>query len=415
MIGDISMKKNQRISISIIISSITLLMAFGAAPAQPGDVQDNPIRFAIIGDRTSGHIPGIYGQIVVEIERMKPDFVMTVGDMIEEEADDSTLIIRNWDEYDSLVDPISSDIYYTPGNNDIWSDLSEEMYRRFAGEPYYSFDYQYLHFVILDNSRIATGADMPEDQIAWLIDELKENSGAGYTMVFYHRPFWAEEIAMDKPDLLHDIFKQYDVDAVFSGHYHEYFSGEFDGIMYTNLGSSGGGIHPCASEMEFHFAWVTVDGDGIQITPIQMGAVMAWDETTIDDKNAYDPIRFMGMALENPLFVEDDMSVKAADIGLTLNNAYSKYMLDDTLRWSVPEGWTVEPQILAVKIPVGQAQTYQFHVNCLGSLRPLPSVEIVFDYSEEKSLTVKRDLWILPEFLIYIAIRQAKIHGSMAI
>ena len=81
------MKKSQRISISIIISAIILLMAFGAAPAQPGDLQDNPIRFAIIGDRTSGHIPGIYGQIVIEIERMKPDFVMTVGDMIEEEPD----------------------------------------------------------------------------------------------------------------------------------------------------------------------------------------------------------------------------------------------------------------------------------------------------------------------------------------
>jgi predicted phosphodiesterase len=407
------MKKGFRISISIIISAITLFFGFSVGLAQSGDIQNNPIRFAIIGDRTAGHIPGIYGQIAIEIERMKPDFVMTVGDMIEEEADDTALIIRNWIEYDSLVDPISSEIYYTPGNNDIWSDLSEEMYRRFAGEPYYSFDYEYLDFIILDNSRIATGADMPEDQIAWLIDDLKENSDAGYTLVFFHRPFWAEEIAMGKPDRLHEIFKQYGVDAVFSGHYHEYFSGEFDGIMYTNLGSSGGATHACASEMEFHFAWVTVDRGGIYITPIQMGAVMAWDETTIDDKNAYDPIRNMGMAFEKPLFMEDDLTVKEADISLTLNNAYSRYPLDDTLRWSVPEGWTVEPLILPVSIPAGQAGTYQFHVNCPGSVRPLPSVETVFDYSEEKSLAVRRDLWIARKAFCYPVSESPHIDGSI--
>jgi predicted phosphodiesterase len=391
-------------------------MLFGlvtACPAQSDKDMKSPIRFAIIGDRTGGHIPGIYGQIAIEIERMKPDFVMTVGDMIEGVTNDTVEVIDSWKEYYSLVDAISTPIYYVPGNHDIWDDISEDIYCRLVGEPHFSFDHKNLHFIVLDNSRWDTGADMPEEQIIWLTKDLETNQDAAYTLVFYHKPFWVEEIAMGKPDPLHEIFKKYGVDAVFSGHYHEYFSGRYDGIMYTSLGSSGGGIHPCASEMEFHFAWVTVDSDGIHITPIQMGAVMAWDETTADDKNAYDPIKLMGMAFENPLFVEDDMSVKAAHIGLTLNNAYSKYTLDDTLRWSVPEGWTVEPQILPVTIPSGQAQTYQFHVNCPGSLHPLPSVEAVFNYSEKKNLTVKRVLWIARKAYCYPVSGSPQIDGSI--
>lgn len=42
-----------------------------------------PVRFAIIGDRVGSAQPGIYEEIVSEIERLRPDFVVNVGDMIE--------------------------------------------------------------------------------------------------------------------------------------------------------------------------------------------------------------------------------------------------------------------------------------------------------------------------------------------
>ena len=84
------------------------------------------IRIAIIGDRTGGHVPGIYGEIIERIERMKPDFAITVGDQVEGYVDDTTIMIAELREYDSLVTPLPMPLYFTPGKHDIWSDLSQE-------------------------------------------------------------------------------------------------------------------------------------------------------------------------------------------------------------------------------------------------------------------------------------------------
>jgi len=86
------------IQLSILIIS-PLLTSGGLCQ----DKMEGSVRFAIIGDRTGGHIPGYHGSMLEEIERLKPDFVMTVGDMIEGYSQDTSQIIREWEEYLDLV------------------------------------------------------------------------------------------------------------------------------------------------------------------------------------------------------------------------------------------------------------------------------------------------------------------------
>ncbi len=346
-----------------------------------------PVRFAILGDRTGEHEPGIYGQIVREIERLRPDFILTVGDMIEGYVDDTARIIAEWEEYDSIIAPFSSTIYCIPGNHDIWSELSEKMYRRYVGAPYCSFDHSGIHFVILDVSRWESSEEIPGEQINWLIDDLKMNANAPQTFVLYHKPFWEQTTAEGKPDTLHSLFVKFGVDAVFTGHYHDYFSGEYDGIMYTNLGSSGGGMTPAPTGLGYHFVWVTVDDQGIHVAPVKIGSILPWDEITVDEREVYQSIRRTGLRFEEPVPVADDLSVAGEEVAVVVSNAYSDFELNDTLYWQIPEGWSVEPESMPVKIaPRGEA-TLSFNVQCTRNLYPVPSASVNFVYAEDRQVT----------------------------
>ena len=154
---------------------ITVLPTFILAPTPfAAERLGEPIRFAIIGDRTGIHTPGVYRDIIKEIELLKPDFTITVGDMIEGYTDDMDEILNQWEEYITLIEPLSAPIYHTPGNHDIWideTDTSIKLYKEFIGDPNYSFDHRGVHFVVMDNSRWEKTDELPQETIEWLIND----------------------------------------------------------------------------------------------------------------------------------------------------------------------------------------------------------------------------------------------------
>ena len=230
------------LQLTIMVAALATIV-IAATPKQETEsrLAATTLRFAVIGDRTGGHVEGVYEKIIVEIANLHPDFSINVGDMIEGYSEDSVEVARQWREYDSIVRPLTSPLHRTPGNHDITSDKMEPWYRQYAGNPYYSFDQGGSHFIVLDVSRWEFGDALPKREMTWLTDDLKQNQSAAHTFVFFHKPYWIESLEQNKPDTLHQLFVRYGVDAVFNGHYHEYFSGTRDGIMYTAVGSSGAG------------------------------------------------------------------------------------------------------------------------------------------------------------------------------
>lgn len=343
---------------------------------------DQPIRFAILGDRTGGHEPGVYVGIVEEIERLKPDFVITVGDMIEGYVDDSARIDNEWDEYLSIVSQLSMPIYFTVGNHDIWSEMSARFYESYIGDPYYSFDVGDVHFAIVDNSLGEVTGDIHEEQLDWLRNDLASNSNRAYTFVFMHKPFWFNSTADGNPDIMHDIFLENGVDAVITGHFHKYFSGEYDGIRYIGIGSSGGGVDEGAVELKYHYAWVTVDNNGVHVAPIEAGAVKSWDVMTVDESKFINQIKYRGVKISKSLAINENFEVESPVFAIEITNMHADMPIVDTISWHLPSGWSATPEIATVELKPDETKSIEFELTNASDLFPLPTFTVAYPYSE---------------------------------
>lgn len=388
----------------ILFIAVILTGCFGVTKAAVTDLKldNSPVRFAIIGDRTAQHVPGVYEEIVAEIEAMRPDFVMTVGDAIEGYTADTLTLKSQWDEYFSILKPLTMPIYLTPGNHDITTDAALGMYREKAGEPYYSFNLKNYHFIVLDVSRQEASNSLPKAELDWLIKDLQTHRDAAQILVFYHKPFWYDTIVMGKPDTLHSLFMANGVDAVFNGHMHSYFSAKIDGVLYTSVGSSGGIIDAVPSDLDYHFTWVTIDDKGITIAPIKKGSVKQWDIVSASEEHAVDDItrNNMNFTRAAPVWMNPMTGNLTIDnlhaVKLELKNN-SDQTLDDTLRWQIPDGWTITPLLEHVSIAAGESNEIEFNVNSIGNLYPLPVVTARFPYAENKTIPISRDLRIARE------------------
>lgn len=371
-----------------------------------------PIRFAIIGDRTGTAAAGIYEQIVAEVEQLRPDFVMTVGDHIQGYTDDTVTLNAQWDEYFDIVKKLTMPLYVTPGNHDITNDKMLPIYEKRVGKPYYSFNVRNCHFVVVDVSRDDSSAEISQTQFGWLAEDLAANKGAVQTLVFFHKPFWYDSVIEGKKDKLHDLFVANGVDAVFNGHFHSYFSAKIDGITYTAVGSSGGVIDALPSDLDFHYTWVTVDDNGVVIAPIKKGSVKPWDIVKATELRAVDNINHRGMRFFNKAAVTDDLRVPLTVIDMEIVNI-NEYSINDTLRWTIPSGWTVEPSAMPIALMGNDKTSVSFNVSLTGNLYPVPTATLNFPYAENKTMPVTKSLLLARPAIANKAAKAPVIDGKL--
>jgi predicted phosphodiesterase len=398
-----------RFAVAILIMLLTAVMSQG--PALGASLAECPLRFAVIGDRTGDAVPGVYEQAVAEIERLKPEFVITVGDMIQGYTEDKAEMERQWTEYMEIIKAFSMPVYFTPGNHDITDTPMVEAYERWIGRPYYSFDVRGVHFIVLDTSRYQTAVALPAEQMDWLKRDLKEHKGSAYTFVFFHIPTWRQAVALGKPDPIHAVLAEYGVDAVFSGHYHQYFSGSYDGIAYTAVGSSGGGTEPGPTGLEYHFAWVTVDDQDFTIAPIKLGAVLPWDEVTVDQVIMISKIQGEAMKI-SAVSLGSDLTVPQTKITVTLRNL-TGLPVKGPLTWAVPEGWSITPDKADVDLGARGDEAFDFTVASGAKVYPAPTVSVDYPFQKDKTFSVKRALPVVRTAYAHKAARAPKIDGEV--
>lgn len=146
----------------------------GAAGAQTAH---GDLRFVVLGDRTNQADQPAFQTVLEDIRRLKPDLVVTVGDLIQGYKDSSGTA-ADWDSLLPCLKMLDCPVCLTPGNHDVTTPEVRVLFIRKTGfAPYYSFNHQGHHFVILDNSLSSSETKLDPEQIRWLERDLASARG----------------------------------------------------------------------------------------------------------------------------------------------------------------------------------------------------------------------------------------------
>ena len=262
--------------------------------------------FAIIPDRTGGDHRGGWTNALLKANYLRPEFLMSIGDMIRGSWHSKESQLNQWLELRDMLSKVDCPFYSVVGNHDVsapprpgkgdeiingikvhpWED-SLSFWNKFNGPDYYSFIYKNVLFLCLNTMDSSDGVGMSEKQCNWMRSVLEKNSDVRWTMIFMHAPLqWTrpEWIKMEDEVLSKRKY------TVFAGDWHTYLHVKRMGRDYYVLSVAGGCSEmgarqydgrpklwgPEWGEMD-HLMWVVMTKDGPRVSNICVDGVLPGD------------------------------------------------------------------------------------------------------------------------------------------
>jgi 3',5'-cyclic-AMP phosphodiesterase len=205
-----------------------------------------------------------YNLLVKRINHLKPDFILTGGDMIytAKNVNDKKAGLL-FDLMDKELGLFRMPLRLTMGNHETVGITAEsgidktnpnwgkQMYEKRYGKPYYSFMHEGWKFFILDGIRIlekeknyTQGVD--STQIEWLKKELENTDKRVPLVISIHTPLInpgamtepkSQALSENSKSVL-DLFKDHDLKMVLQGHNHTYMNLFINGMYFLSGGSA---------------------------------------------------------------------------------------------------------------------------------------------------------------------------------
>jgi N-acetylneuraminic acid mutarotase/predicted phosphodiesterase len=255
--------------------------ASGSIPATiPPD--DEVFTFIAYGDTRSSDdtaVSSLHRTIVSAYLQYDPELIIHTGDLVNHGGE-----AYQWPLFEASISAVrQADIpfYSVVGNHEWYTDVygvNDEDYSTYLDyvdfsdvvdtpgetELYYSFDWQGIHFIVLNTVEEWDDDEYtcPTAQMDWLMDDLAGNYEL--IVVSFHNPMYS--VRANRPDrwaqgeslrdTFHDIFIEYGVDIVFNGHDHQYYRTVRDDIYYVVTGGGGAPLYDIDTE---NTVWQTGD------------------------------------------------------------------------------------------------------------------------------------------------------------
>ncbi|TDG37277.1 hypothetical protein EZJ43_03930 [Pedobacter changchengzhani] len=237
-------------------------------------------RFAIVSDRNGGMRRGVFESAIDKLNNLQPEFVLSVGDLIDGYTKDPKVWNAEWNEFDALVNRLDMPFYYVPGNHDTSNELLTDAWKKRNGRDYYAFVHKNVLFLALNTDEIE-GGGISEKQVAYVKNALNEHKDVQWTLIFMHRPLWSYGDQAGYKEI-GDALKGRKY-TLFSAHHHNYQYQVVDGMDHYVLATTGGGTYGRGADVgEFdQITWVTMKKDGPKVAHL--------DITGIYDKNLIRP------------------------------------------------------------------------------------------------------------------------------
>ncbi|REK22621.1 MAG: hypothetical protein DWQ42_16690 [Planctomycetota bacterium] len=366
-------------------TGIVLPQIEGPTPWSDKPVLDDPNRFqiAIMTDRTGGHRPGVWMKGVRAVNRLRPDFVMSVGDLIEGYTEDQAQVEREWQEFLGFIEKMEMKFFFVAGNHDVTNPMMHRVWREHFGPTYYSFDYKGVHFICLcsedPNFRIG------DEQLEWLAADLEKARDARWTLVFLHKPLWfisERYISFGIKDgtnwkpvekLLYGRKH-----TVFAGHTHFYSEFHRNGTKFYQLATTGGGSQLRGVPYgEFdHIMWLTMEDDGPRVVNLLLDGIVAADEVTEEKLARFRNFLAQAKIEVAPILLDEQREgLTEGRIDVRLTNQFDRPIQVAGKIEGLPlRGLTVDPVELELEAGPGESKSLSVKVQ-FGETIPFAELE----------------------------------------
>jgi Icc protein len=212
-------------------------------------------------------VKGNFESIAKRVNSLKPDFILTGGDMIYTAKNvDDTKATSLFDFMDEELKIFQMPVYFTMGNHEtvgitIESGIDKsnpnwgkQMYKKRYTTPYYTFFYEGWKFFVLDGIKIlekeknyTQGVDSL--QIEWIKDELLKTDKNVPIIISIHTPLVNPHAITDSKsqalsansEVVMNCFKDHNLKMVLQGHNHIYMNLLLNDIHYVSGGSTSYG------------------------------------------------------------------------------------------------------------------------------------------------------------------------------
>jgi hypothetical protein len=233
-------------------------------------------QFLVVSDRTGGHRAKVFSRAVDQINLLQPEFVLSVGDLIEGYTDDEQKMADQWREFQGYVSRLQMPFFYVPGNHDLTNKAMEQHWKDKFGRRYYHFVYKNVMFLILCSEDPPGSAGISKEQIEYVNKALADNPNVRWTIVALHQPIWtAKDLDKNGWAGVEKALAGRNY-TVFAGHVHRYQKFVRQGMNYYQLSTTGGSSRLRGVPYgEFdHVVWVTLKKEGPVLANILLDGVL---------------------------------------------------------------------------------------------------------------------------------------------
>lgn len=349
-------------------------------------VADSHIRFPDDDVETypsNAHMVARNEYVVDRCNQIEASFVVHLGDIVHplpiEGAHEPAVQLAG-----QVYSPLNLPVHFVAGNHDIGdkpnarvavppvSDQYYGVFERHWGNPFKAFDIDDCHFVIVDTPVLNSGLQREARQREWLEADLAAASAAGHRIfMFTHYPPFIrgpnegehyDNLGEPGRSWLLALIRQHHVEAVFSGHVHNFAYNHLDGTDFYVVPSTGF-VRPDYSELSA----VVPESENGRDDRSKLGFFVVDVE-----KNGHRirPVRTNGARGSEPLPIPLDVGLRSdwqSPIGVTLRHAWMAEVefptagLDEFARKMVRNDATIpalwEARINRLRIPIADAGT----------------------------------------------------------
>jgi len=277
---------------------------------------DDKFQFLILPDRTGTTRPGVFEEAIEKINLLQPEFVVSVGDLIQGGIKDQERINNEWNEFNGLINELEMPFFYVPGNHDYSNDVMAQIWKQKYGRSYHHFVYKEVLFLCLNSEgEVSRLSGIDSLQYEYFQHVLEENSDVKWTFLFMHQPVWHYNNTPYWHQLEETLInRKY---TVFAGHTHQYKKEtKLNNTDYIILATAGGiGRVRGVDYGEFdHLSQVSFNGIEPVIANIMLDGVMDKNVVTGD---MY-PLIFADRVYVEPVFYED--TYQEGNMEVTISN-----------------------------------------------------------------------------------------------